>query len=169
MAGGGLREGNFMRCEIVAFAVALAACGQSTPPPPPSTAPADDAAAGASGVGNAPQADFTLDPATLGGQWSFDRSCGLYDLVFSNGEVSYYDYSDASAAISYAGTWTIDGHRVALALHRLDPQGAPTGPALDYALDVKDAIANDLIADFGREGQTFEPVNARRCELEDRE
>ena len=157
-----------MRYSILGLALLLASCAPPAAAPEASP-PAQDATAGAPGVGNAPLPDFTLDGAALAGQWSFDRTCGLYDLVFSNAEVSYYDYSDPSAAISYAGTWTVDGHRAALALRRLDGQGAPIGPVLAYALDVKAAVADDLIADFGREGQASQAVNARRCEMEDRE
>lgn len=150
-----------MRCWIVALAVVAPACGQNVAPAPGDGA---HAPAGASATIAVP-----VDPTALGGQWAFDRSCGLYDLVFTNGDVSYYDYSDAAMAVSYAGAWAIDAQRVSLALRRLDSEANPRGETLNYVLEVKAPITNDLAAEFGREGETPHAINARRCELEDRE
>lgn len=148
---------------IAAFVVALAAC---SPPAAPSDTSTDTVADSSA----AETAAFTVEAAQLGGQWSFDRSCGLYELVFTDTGVDYYDYSDPAHVISYNGTWAIAGNsHVELAVRRLDAQGAPTGDTLTYNLDVTAPITTDLAANFGPAGGPVRAINAKQCAFEDRE
>ena len=105
----------------------------------------------------------------LSGQWSFDRSCGLYDLVFTNDSVSYYDYSDQSHVVSYAGPYTIVGNHVVITVRRLDAQGAPSGDPVTYNLDITAPLAADLVGRFGLAGSAMREINAKQCPSEDRE
>jgi len=101
--------------------------------------------------------------AALVGQWSFDRSCGLYDLVFTATNVSFFDYANPSNVISYDGVWEIGAdNRVTLTLRRLDGRGAPNGEALLYYLDVT-GPAPDLVGNFGQAGAAARAINAKRC------
>ncbi len=156
-----------MRMAAAAFLLALAACS----PPSAPAAPAHGAASGSVGAGPVATTAFRLEADALLGRWSFDRSCGLYDLVFeANGSVSYFDYADASHVVSYAGRWTIGDHnRVVLSLHRLGGDGAPTGDAITYNLDVSEPVADDLIGQFGAQGGDMRAITAKRCPEEDRE
>src|SRR5689334_24730079 len=103
-----------MRLLAAALISALAACS----PPSAPAEPPQGAAAGSSGAGRVEAPTFTLASETVVGQWSFDRSCGLYDLVFSADDAAnYYDYTDESHVVSYAGHWTTTDHnRVVMTL-----------------------------------------------------
>lgn len=146
--------------------VLLAACGQSAAPA------VDTSAAIASEAAPAPQ-DFALQTEAVVGQWSFDRTCGLYDLVFhADANVEYFDYSDESSVVSYGGQWSedLENNRVALVLQRLDAEGHVSGEPIDYVLDVTAPPVDDLDGRFGRADGTFGiDVHARRCSEEDRE
>jgi len=153
-----------MRYAIAAlFALMLAACGQAAPP--------EDAGAGSTGVGEVAAPSFTLEPEALIGLWGFDRTCGLYDLVFeADDRVQYFDYSDQSGVVSYAGTWaTSDNNRVVLTVNLLDSEGEPTAAVSTFHLDVQSAVTDDLIADFGPAGGAAQTITALRCPEEDRD
>jgi hypothetical protein len=58
---------------------------------------------------------------------------------------------------------------VVLSLHRLDAQGAPSGAALMYNLDLSAPVAADLAGGFGPAGGRMQNINAKRCANEERE
>ena len=157
-----------MRMAIAACVFALVAC---SPPSSPAEPPAQGATAGSSGAGRVEAPVFTLDAETILGRWSFDRSCGLYDLVFNaDASANYYDYTDEQHVVSYAGRWArADHNRVVMSLHRLGETGAPTGDALTYSFDVSDPVTDDLIGQFGPAGGDMRAITAKRCPEEDRE
>jgi hypothetical protein len=153
-----------MRFALVALcAFTLAACGQATPP--------EDASAGSTGVGEVAAPSFTVEPEALIGLWGFDRTCGLYDLVFeADDRVQYFDYSDQSGVVSYAGTWaTAENNRVVLTVYLLDSEGEPTAAVSTFHLDVQSTVTDDLIGDFGPAGGASQTIRALRCPEEDRE
>jgi hypothetical protein len=157
-----------MRAAILAL-VFLAACGQAAAPAQ-ETPP--DARAGSSGAGNLPDMPFTLEAEALVGLWSFERDCGLYDLVFAADDgASYYDYRADGAVVSYRGAWaTADNNRVVLTLRRLGPDGAPTGDAQIYNVDVAAPVTDDLIGRMTlADGSDAREFTARRCPEEDRD
>ena len=158
-----------MRAAIVVLALLAAACGQSASQQP--ATPDQGAYAGSSGAGRTEAARFTLEPNALVGLWSFSRDCGLYDLVFEPEAATYYDYSDASAVVTHKGTWAAaDSNRVVLTTHRLGPDGAPTGDAETYNIDVSDPVTDDLIGHFARaDGSEPRDLTAKRCPDEDRD
>jgi hypothetical protein len=157
-----------MRLLAAALISALAAC---SPPSAPAEPPPQGAAAGSSGAGRVEAPTFTLASEAVVGQWSFDRSCGLYDLVFSAGGVAnYYDYADESHVVSYAGRWAAADHnRVVMTLRRLGGDGAPSGEALTYIFDVSDPVTDDLVGRFGQAESDMRNITAKRCPEEDRE
>jgi hypothetical protein len=155
-----------MRLLAAAMMFALAACS----PPSAPAAPSQGATPGSSGAGRVEAPAFTLASEAIVGQWSFDRSCGLYDLVFSaDGAANYYDYADESHVVSYAGRWAADDNRVVLTLRRLGADGAPPGGALTYNFDVSDPVIDDLIGRFGQAESDMRNITAKRCPEEDRE
>jgi len=117
----------------------------------------------------------TVTAAELGGQWSFDRTCGQYELVFTNASVSYYDYADPGHVISYDGPYTVAGDHVVITVRRLDDHGAPSGDPVTYNLNITAPIAAapaeaDLVGSFGPAGGAMHDINAKRCDsAEDRE
>jgi len=160
-----------MRIVIAAALIALAAC---SPPSASGTAPATTTAArAANDPSSIPPHEFALQTEAVVGQWSFDRSCGLYDLVFhADANVDYFDYSDESHVVSYGGQWSEDlpNNRVTLALQRLDSDGHVTGQPIDYVLDIITPPGDDLNGRFGRTDGTFGvDIHAKRCPEEDRE
>lgn len=149
-----------MRLIVAALALALAAC---TPPSTTVEAPADSAAAA---TDSAAAPAFITDAAQIGGMWSFDRSCGRSDLVFTNTGADYYDYTDPNHVIQYNGTFAIaGGNHVELLLHRLD-DGSPTGPAVTYNLDLTAPVTADLAGTFGAAGGPTQTINAKQCASE---
>lgn len=157
-----------MRAIAVTLCLLAAACGK----PAATTEPAEgDGYAGSSGVGRIPEEPFTLESEALVGLWSFDRSCGNYDLVFAaDGRVQHYVVSDEGMTTSYIGTWaTADGNRANLTLRVLNSEGAPSGDVLTYNLDVAAPVMDDLMGDFGRDGAAATGITARRCPEEDRD
>lgn len=159
-----------MRIAAIVFALALAACGAQ--PAAEGEAAPQDASAGSTGVGNVPAETFTLESEALVGLWSFQRDCGLYDLVFDADDlVQYYDYTTTPGnVISYRGSWSIaDNNRVVLNVSLIDMENEPTGEARTFHLDVGAPVTDDLIGVFGPQGGTAREITARRCEDEDRE
>ena len=150
----------------IILALALAACGQQGAP-----AHGEDGYAGSSGAGRIEAPPFVLEPEALVGLWSFDRTCGLYDLVFqADDRVEYFDYNDPAATASYAGTWSVaEDNRVALALRQLDAEGRPTGEEQAFTLALASPVTDDLIGDFFRVGGDAQALTARRCAEEDRD
>lgn len=149
-----------MRLAFAAALVfALAACNPS--------APLEDAS-----VGRAPDQPFTLESEALVGLWSFERDCGLYDLVFDADDlVQYYDYAATPGnVISYRGGWaTADNNRVTLTVSLIDMENEPTGEARTFHLDVTAPVTDDLTGVFGPAGGPTRDITARRCEDEDRD
>lgn len=158
-----------MRAVIIVLSLFAAACGQ-----PATTAPEPtegDGYAGSSGAGRIEEAPFTLEPEALVGLWSFDRTCGNYDLVFAaDRSAQHYEVSAEGMTTSYMGTWaTAPDNRVVLGLRRLGSEGAPEGETLSYQIDVASAVADDLIGDFTRADGAPLAITARRCPEEDRD
>ena len=159
-----------MRMAIAVCVFALVACSppshpEAMPDPSPETANT-----GSSGASRAAAPAFALETDAIVGRWSFDRSCGLYDLVFNaDASANYYDYTDEQHVVSYAGRWTSDHNRVVMSLHRLGETGGPIGDALSYTLDVSDPVADDLIGQFGPAGSDMRAISAKRCPEEDRQ
>ncbi len=142
-----------MRTLIAASVLMLAACGQTGAPAATETTETPAAATPAA---------FTVDPASLGGMWSFGDGCGRSDLVVTNRDATYYDYTDPTNVISYAGPYAITDNHVVMTMHRLDAHGAPTGDPIAYTLDVSAPITEDLHAQFGTPGAMRE-INAKQC------
>jgi len=157
-----------MRIIVAAFALALVACS----PPSGSASGSASSTSATDTSASSPGAALAVavTAAQLGGQWSFDRTCGMYELVFTNDNVSLYDYSDPSHAISYVGPYTIAGNRVVLTVQRLDANGTPGGQPITYNLDVTAPVMADLVGQFGAAGGEMRAINAKRCDnAEDRE
>jgi hypothetical protein len=156
-----------MRIALAALALMLTACGQSASAP----APVDVAPASAA-TSIEPQI-FTLENEAVVGLWSFDRTCGLYDLaIYADATVDYFDYSDEGNVVSYSGEWTEEpeNQRVALSLRRLDAEGHVTGDPIEYVLDLITPPVDDLNGGFGRADGTWRTdLHAKRCPQEDRE
>ena len=154
-----------MRIAAIILALTLTACGA----PPAAEAP-HDASAGSTGVDRVADEPFTLESEALIGLWSFDRTCGLYDLVFDAEDlVQYYDYTNPTV-VSYRGSWsTADNNRVVLNVTRLDINDEPMGEAHTFHLDVGATVTDDLIGAFGPAGGPARDITALRCPDEDRE
>lgn len=150
-----------MRLSIIScVALALAACS------PAANAPGEATASATVETGTA-QATAEAGAQPLVGHWSFDRSCGLYDLVLNaDGSAEYYNYSDSAHVESYAGRWrsAADG-RVELTMHLVDQSDAPVEM---FTLTLSGPAGEDLNGRFegGLGGWT---INARRCSGEDRD
>lgn len=159
------------RVIAAAFVSALvAACGPPGTPwqtPSPQDAPATPRVTSA-------HAPFTLDRQALLGTWSFDRSCGLYELVFADEDtpssVLFFEYVDGSTAVTHAGTFAlVPNHRVVLSMHAMDNYNRPVGEAETYNLDVSSPVTDDLNGSFGPAGGEMRTINAKRCPEEDRD
>ena len=158
-----------MRVALVALMmVALAACGQTTAP----VQTPEDASAGSTGVGRIADAPFALESEALIGLWSFERDCGLYDLVFDAEDlVQYYDYTTTPGnVISYRGSWAMaENNRVVLNVSLIDMENEPTSETRTFHLHVSAPVTDDLIGAFGPAGGPAQDITARRCEDEDRD
>lgn len=154
-----------MRFVTAVFVFALVACS------PPNGAPPDPRPpAASSGVSSIEASTMAIDPQVLLGQWSFDRSCGVYDLVFNaDNEALYFDYSDPSAVVSYAGQWSVAGNRIVLTVNKSGEEGSQLGPVTTYNFDVSAPVTDDLVGSFGMANGATHNINAKRCPQEDRE
>jgi hypothetical protein len=144
----------FVRKIVFALVCLAGACGQTTAPAPEAAPPPSAPA-------------FALESEALIGRWSFDRTCGLYDLVFeAEGRASYFDYSE-DVVVSHVGTWaTSDGNRVVLTTRVQSADGGLGADIETYNLDVSTPVTDDLVGRFAE----ARDVNAKRCdETEDRE
>jgi len=165
-----------MRVAAAAFVFALAACSppssrtQTMAEPTAQDAAAAPSGADASNRGRVAAPGFRLAAEALVGRWSFDRSCGLYDLVFNaDATANYYDYADERRVVSYAGRWAIaEQNRIVMSLRRLGETGAPTGEPLSYGFSVSDPVSDELIGQFGPAGGDMRAIAAKRCPEEDR-
>lgn len=154
-----------MRIIAAALAFALAACA-----PPSGSAP--DSASASTEASATPGAapSFAIDAAAIAGQWSFDRSCGLYDLTFNADNTAYYfDYANPSEVVTYTGTWALADHRIALTLNKQGEEGSPLGETEHYVVDVTEPVGDDLVGSFGQVGGAMRTVNAKHCPQEDRD
>ena len=160
-----------MRMAIAACVFALLACSPPSSRSEAKTDPSPEVATtGSSGASRVEAPAFALETEAMVGRWSFDRSCGLYDLVFNaDASANYFDYTDEQHVVSYAGRWTSNHNRVVMSLHRLGETGAPIGDALTYTLDVSDPVTDDLIGQFGPAGGDMRAISAKRCPEEDRQ
>ena len=157
-----------MRAIVVTLCLLVVACG---PPAATNEVAESDGYAGSSGAGRIPEEPFTLEAEALVGLWSFDRTCGNYDLVFTaDGGAQHYAVADDGMTTSHAGSWaTAENNRVVLTMRQLDAEARPAGEALTYHLDVAAPVTGDLMGDFGRDGAAATAITARRCPEEDRD
>lgn len=162
-----------MRFVIAAALIAVAACSPPSSAAGPAATTTTATRPAANDPSSIPPQEFQLQTEAVVGHWSFDRSCGLYDLVLhADANVDYFDYSDESHVVSYGGQWSEDlpNNRVTLALQRLDSDGHVTGQPIDYVLDIITPPGDDLNGRFGRADGTFGVnIHAKRCPEEDRE
>lgn len=118
-------------------------------------------------------ADFTLESEAVVGQWSFDRTCGVYDIVlYADANADYFDYAESGHVVSYGGQWTEDvtTKRVTLEVRRLNAENTATGDPITYTLDITAPVSDDLVGHFARaDGAGARDINALRCPEEDRE
>lgn len=159
----------FVGLWALALALALAACGPARQSQTPTDDPAAETTGPAADEGRAES--VAPDPHALIGLWSFDRSCGLYDLVFlANGDVEFYDYSDAGNVVSYAGAWApAEGGTVVLTVRQVAIDGEPTGEIEMLVLRPDAPVSDDLSGRLTRAGAPDIAFNARRCPEEDRD
>lgn len=152
-----------MRLALVALGFAATACSQAAAPAETTLQTTANSAPADSIGQNAMMR--VIAPASLAGLWSFDKSCGLYDLVLkTDGSAEYYDYADQSHVVTRTGTWAGDGiNRIALNLRR---EG---GPAEAFSLDIGSLEGDTLIGDLHAGADRVIPINAKRCPAEDRE
>jgi hypothetical protein len=158
-------EDAIMRFITAALVLTLAACSPQAP-----AAPSTSSVSAASSPAPAASAQPALDASALQGQWSFDRTCGVYDLVLNAGnEALYFDYADPSQVVSYAGRWAIAGNRIVLTVNKSGEEGSQLGETVTYNLDVSAPVTDDLMGSFGRANGETRSINAKRCPQEDRE
>lgn len=150
---------NFVRAIAIALTLLAAACGQgASPTETPEEVRASEAPA------------LALESEALVGRWSFDRTCGLYDLVFeADGRASYFDYS-TDTVVSHVGTWaTADGNRAVLTTRVQAADGGLGADSETFNLDVSTPVTDDLVGRLSGAGEARD-VNAKRCdETEGRE
>lgn len=143
----------------------LAACGAPTT--------SDTGAAEPSTAASTTPGDFALESEAVVGQWSFDRTCGVYDIVlYADANADYFDYAESGHVTSYGGQWTEDvtSKRVTLEVRLLDAENRATGDPITYTLDITAPVTDDLVGNFARaDGAGAREINARRCPEEDRE
>lgn len=159
-----------MRSFLVALALFAAACGQSSAPAATESAP-EDAHAGSSGAGRIPETPFTLEPEALVGMWSFDRSCGLYDLTFQADDVVTSDNIAGENTWS-EGAWAIAaGNRIVLTMTIASAADTSrVGERQVYHLDVSSPVTDDLTGRLSHaDGSNAQDITARRCPEEDRD
>ena len=153
-----------MRFIAAALLLTIAGCS------PPSSAPTTISAQAAAPTQAASAAGPAADARAVLGQWSFDRSCGVYDLVFNpNDEVLYFDYSNPSQVVSYAGRYSTAGNRIVLTVNESGEEGSELGPTVIYNIDLSAPVTDDLAGAFGAAGKETRLINAKRCLEEDRE
>lgn len=153
----GANKEKFVRTIVVALVALACGCGPTTAPEAPEDVRASEAA-------------FALESEALIGAWSFDRTCGLYDLVFeADGRASFFDYA-SDTVVSHVGTWaTSDGNRAVLTTRVQGADGALGPDAETYELSISAPVTDDLAGELTGPGGT-RAFNAKRCdETEDRE
>ncbi|MGE0044137.1 MAG: hypothetical protein AB7J28_12715 [Hyphomonadaceae bacterium] len=161
-----------MRSALVALALFAAACGQSANAPAETAG--EDASAGSTGVGRVPgeaAPAFTLESEALVGLWSFDRSCGLYDLALNADDTVTSDNIAGENTYS-EGAWAIaDANRVVLTMRIASAADeSRVGEAQTYHLDVTQPVTDDLHARLSHaDGSQPQDIMALRCPEEDRD
>lgn len=147
-----------MRRLVVAGCVCLfAACSQ----PSPAASPVD-AAAGGTGAGRvATDAAPLLDPLSLAGTWSFDRTCASEDGMTLA--------ADGTAGTDQgSGMWAVDAwHRLVVIIREqdmgVDPN--PKAPRQVWTFTATKPVGDDLVGRLDRAGpgEQPRPINAKRC------
>src|SRR5262249_32868565 len=103
-------------------------------------------------------------------QWSFDRTCGVYDLILNAGnEALYFDSADPAQVGSYAGQWAIAGNRIVLTVNKSGEEGSQLAEGVTSTFEVSAPGPDDLVRSFGHEKGEMRSINAKRCPQEDRE
>ena len=150
-----------MRFGVLFSALFAAACGQPAPAPAETAA---DASAGSSEAGRvAGDAPALLDPISLIGTWSFDRSCASGDAMRleANGAAGFDEWGE--------GMWALDAdHRLVLVLRRHEPGVADDGlvERVVYVLTASAPAGDDLVGGFTSSPAAWPApaaVNAKRC------
>ena len=145
------------RLVVAGCACLFAACSQ----PSPAATPAD-AATGSTGAGRvAGDSPPPLDPVSLIGTWSFDRTCASEDGMTLA--------ADGTAGTDQgSGMWAVDvSHRLVVII-REQEMGAdpdPKAPRQVWTFTATKSIGDDLVGrlDRARPGEPPRPINAKRC------
>ena len=148
---------------------AFAACAQSPPAPAPAAnatsssgvVPAD-ARAGSSGAGRVGDPPVLLDPISLVGTWSFDRTCASEDGMTLN--------ADGTAGTDQGrGMWAVDpGREKLIIIVREQEMGQDEDPLAErhvWTITATKPVGDDLVGrlDPRRAGEAPVALNARRC------
>ncbi len=148
---------------LIAGAMLLAACNPSAPDGKAPAGAAEDTSAGSSGVGRIGSgASALLDPISLQGTWSFDRTCASGDgmTLKADGSVSYGEDSEGMWGINEAGA-------LVLILRRHEPgvEDDNLGERQVLVISASEPAADNLVGELspGVGGDGPSPVNASRC------
>jgi hypothetical protein len=156
----------------LALLAASIACSQSAPAsspntPPPETppqpsSPPSDATAGSSGVGRiAGSSEPLLDPISLIGTWSFDRTCASEDGITLA--------ADGTAGTDQgSGMWAVDLDQRLVIIVREQEMGKDVDRLAErivWRFTPKDVVGDDLVGtlDARRMGEKPIAINAKRC------
>lgn len=160
---------NLACAMVLASVIGASACARTEAPSPTdlsetapaASAPAPDRAMGGAGRVPSDRAAF-LDPISLIGIWSFDRTCASGDgmTLRADGGVSYDEFGE--------GPWAVDGpDRLVLILRSHDPGTDPDPLAERHVLRLlaTAAVGDDLVGRLtsSRAGDAERVVNAKRC------
>jgi hypothetical protein len=147
---------------LIAAALVVTACN----PAPKEAPPADAAEAGAgapAGADRAPgAASALLDPISVQGTWSFDRTCASGDgmTLRADGAASYDEWGEGLWAINEAG-------QLVMILRHQEPGLAADGAGerYVYTLTASEAAGDDLTGQVlsNRPGEEPRDINAKRC------
>jgi len=163
-----------LACAIaLASAIGESACARTEAPspaelsgtPPVTSAPdrqaTSDAAMGAAGHVPSDRAAY-LDPISLVGSWSFDRTCASGDgmTLRANGAVSYDEWGE--------GLWAVDGPDALVLIIRSTEPGTDPDPLAEryvFRLLATSAVGDDLTGRVtsSRAADPGRTVNAKRC------
>ena len=145
------------RLVVAGCACLFAACSQ----PSPAASPAD-AAAGITGAGRvASDAAPPLDPLSLVGTWSFDRTCASEDGMTLA--------VDGTAGTDQgSGVWAVDASHRLVMIIREQEMGAdpdPKAPRHVWMFTATKPVGDDLVGriDAVKLGAKARPLNAKRC------
>jgi hypothetical protein len=155
--------------HAIALAAAcwLAGCNSAPPlyAPAGNTTPAaarPDASAGSSGVGRVPgDAAVTIDPISLIGTWSFDRTCASEDGITLQ--------PDGTAGTDQGnGMWAVDAQHRLVIIFREQEMGKDADPLAErrvWTMTATKPVGDDFVGRIEprRTGEPPVALNAKRC------